>query len=118
MSTKKEVPIVRPEPIPKNLTHEPKSIATYNDYDVSDYVGTISSQPPSNFRAHDIDDRKEIKTFLRKSNPCSKKSKDESIPAIDISKISGEVTHQPVELIEEEGEYKGIHNFFEDEEQS
>ena len=101
-SPPKDHPIIKPEPVTKNLTHEPKSIATYNDYDVSDYVGTISSQPPSNFRAHDIDDRKEIKTFLRKSKPCSKISKDESIPAIDISKISGEVTHQPVELLEEE----------------
>ena len=54
---------------------------------------------------------------MKYSKPCSKKSKDESIPAIDVSMISGKVTHQPVELLEEEdeGEYRGIHNFFEEE---
>ena len=104
--------ISKPEPAHKNLTHEPKSVATYNDYDVSDYQGTITSKPPSNFRSHDME-RKEIKSFMKQSNPCSQKN-DESIPVIDISKISGDVSHAPVELIEDEAEYKGIHHFFEE----
>jgi hypothetical protein len=116
--------ITQPEPVqknlthePKNLTHEPRSVATYNDYDVSEYQGTYSSKPPSNFRSHDMD-RKEIKNFMKKSNPCSQKN-DESIPVIDISKISGDVSHPPVELLEEEdeGEYKDIHNFFEEDQE-
>ena len=87
----------------KNLTHEPKSQTTYNDYDVSDYVGTISSQPPSNFMKHDRESRDEIKSFMKNSKyQESQKSKDESIPVIDISKISGEVTNQHVELIEDQ----------------
>lgn len=55
---------------------------------------------------------------MKKSNPCSQKN-DESIPVIDISKISGDVSHPPVELLEEEdeGEYKGIHNFFEEDQE-
>lgn len=77
-------------------------MATYNDYDVSDYVGTISSKPPSNFLKHDDESRKEIKTFMRHSKPGSQRSKDESIPVIDISKISGEVGSKHVELIEED----------------
>ena len=53
---------------------------------------------------------------MKQSNPCSQKN-DESIPVIDISKISGDVSHAPVELIEDEAEYKGIHHFFEEDQE-
>jgi hypothetical protein len=95
---------------PKNLTSEPKP-ESYNDYDVSDYQPSVLSKPSIDSRVvpkskpqaslSDERERKEIKSFIKRSNPTSQKH-DESIPAIDVSRISGEFVQNQVEVLDQE----------------
>ena len=66
-------------------------VDTYNDYDVSDYTATVTSKSKVSTIKNQVKEEKEIRNYLKShSSGIMEEKSNESIPVIDISKISGE----------------------------